>query len=130
MSMHTTGCSELGCIIKGNDMDYFVKKYVRFNPSEFEEFNLEVAKDCELAEENVWEWLDTNDAFKYSRDADKEGGEEFYARVMRDDPYYPELYFSPIAEEFEYRSEEPDLIFVQANFECYTRGVLRGDFYQ
>lgn len=130
MSMITTGSSELGCIIKGSDMDYFVKKYVRLNPSEFEEFNLKVAKDREIAEECVWEWLDTNEAFKYSRDADKQDGEEFYARIIRDDPYYPGLRFLPIAEGLEYGSEEPDLIFVNANFGCYTRGVLRGDFYK
>lgn len=130
MSMITTGCSETGLIIKGDDMNYFVKKYVELNPSEFEDLDMIVEQGIETAEDYVWGWLDCNEPFKYGRDAGKEGGEEFYAKIIRDDLYYPTLYFMPIADALEYRSEEPDLIFVQANFGCYAKAVLRGDFYK
>lgn len=126
----TTGCSETGCIITGDDVNYFIKKYISLNPCEFEDLNLKIAEDRIIAEDYVREWLDTNEAFKYSRDAGEEGGEEFYARIMRDDPYYPQMYFMPISDAFEYRSEEHNLIFVKANFGCYAKAVLRGDFYK
>lgn len=134
MSMITTGTSELGCIIKGDDMNYFVKKYTELNPIDFEreieELDLTSEEDRKAAEEYVWEWLDTNEAFKYSRDANKEDGEVFYARIIRDDPYYPWLYHLPIADALEYRQEDPDLIFVNADKCCCAKTVLRGDFYK
>lgn len=134
MSMITTGTSELGCIITGDNMQHFVKKYIELNPCEFTEhldsYDPEKEADVKLAEDLVWEWLDTNEGFRYSAFAEGMKDPFFYARIMRDDPYYPNMYILPIADALEYRSEDPDLIFVTADKGCFAKSVLRGDFYK
>lgn len=133
MSMITTGTSELGCVITGDNMEHFVRKYVELNPDEFEKeiegFDPSSEEDRKIAENLVWEWLDTNEGFRYSS-AEGRKDAMFYARIMRDDPYYPNMYILPIADALEYRSEDPDFIFVTADKGCFAKNVLRGDFYK
>lgn len=133
MSQRTFGSSEFGCLIQGKDVDYFIKKYIELNPSEFE--------DCEKPEdmrECMEEWLSCNEFFNRSSNAGnpvseterREGG--FYAQLMHDGCYYPSVCFLPIKEVDEYQEVDIDelpVVLVSADKGLTTKCVLRGDFY-
>lgn len=123
MSMYWSGDMLLGCVIQGDDIDYFKKKYIELNPEEFE--NIEP----EEVNSEIDEWLFCNEAFNY---ADGDRSRTFNAQYYTEDNFEG-LYFisacptTNINEQLEWRQT---VLFVGAEKSIYTRGVLKGEFYQ
>jgi len=119
MSMHTTGSSELGLIITGDNIDRFVSEYIRQNLEEFKE----IAAEDMMYE--MYEYLDCNESFTSCGRR-----ENFCARTVGDDWYYPEIYFLSIADDSEYSLlEYLPFIFVPADKGCIAKNILNGKFY-
>ena len=122
MSMYWSGDMLLGCIIQGDDIDYFKREYIKLNPEEFENVEPEVIED------QLNEWLTCNEAFNY---ADGDLKKTFSAQLYTEDNYEG-LYFisacpgTNINEQLEWRKP---VIFVSAEKSIYSRGVLNGNFY-
>ena len=122
MSMYWSGDLLLGCVIKGDDIDYFKKKYVEMNPNEFADMDKEEIND------QLDEWLFCNESFYY---ADGDRSKMFNAQIYTEDNYEG-LYFisacpgTDINEQLEWRKP---VLFVQSEKALFSRGVLEGKFY-
>lgn len=127
MSMRTSGGSTLCCIIRGKDEDWFIKRYIEQNPAVFSEPEY---KDIKDAVDDLYMWLDCNESFICSMNANDDNGKTFAASIMRDDPYYPTAYFMPVSDLQDYQTVELPLICVYADKDCFTKSILNGGFYR
>ena len=115
--MYTTGSSELGLALRGDDLDYFVKKYTELNPDEF--------KTADDPIETMWNRIQENDSFKCGV-----GDASFEGTWMQDDPFYPHVYLFPIKEKEEYQQIELPVLKVIPDKWLSSREVLKGNFYK
>ena len=120
MSMYTTGSSELGLALRGDALDYFVKKYVELHPDEF--------KTADDPIEDMWSRIQENDSFKCGEPL--EGCGTFEGEWMTDNSFYPHVYLFPIKEKEEYQQIELPVLRVIPDKWLSSREVLKGNFYK
>ena len=125
--MCTSGGSTLCCIIRGKDIDHFINRYIDLNPVEFDSPEY---RDRKVAREDMKMWLDTNEDFICSWNSNDKDGKRFTAQIMNDDPYYPNVYFMPIARGLEYQTVDLPLICVPADKGSFAKAIFSGNFYK
>lgn len=127
MSMRTSGGSALGCLIQGKDIAYFIEKYIEMNPIEFQDCDLEEAKD--IMHENLM----LNESFVRSSCIGKPlqdcGDNEMFSATMTDEGlFYPTVYIQPLKGDYQEINDYP--VIVYADKPSVTKRILEGDFYK
>ena len=116
MSMFWSGDMLLGCKIEKENIDFFLKSYIKKNPKEFE------GLDAEQAEDQMYDYLWCSEELG-------ESDATFCARYFSDDTFEG-IYFQPAnPENTDYYQVTNDLVFVSANKWLSTRCIFNEGFY-